>query len=143
MTVTLKLENTQAVAKALAEYGAKAEKAIADAVNGTAIEVASDIKRAIQRGPKTGRVYVRRGIEHQASAGGEAPATDTGTLVSSIVYRKTGPIEAEIESRLPYASYLEFGTQRMAARPSWTPAAEKAKPKFADRVARAIAGLSK
>ncbi|MEQ8448244.1 MAG: hypothetical protein RIB97_01020 [Nitratireductor sp.] len=34
-------------------------------------------------GEKTGRVYRRRGVEHQASAPGQAPASDTGRLVQS------------------------------------------------------------
>ena len=42
----------------------------------------------IQRGRKTGRIYMKgthQNIPHRASAPGEAPATDTGTLVSNIV----------------------------------------------------------
>ena len=39
----------------------------------------------ILTGPRTGRIYRRGGVVHQASAPGEAPASDTGELRQSIV----------------------------------------------------------
>jgi hypothetical protein len=138
MSARLEITGTQDVAEALRKYGKRAEDLISKAVTATALQVDGDIKRSIQRGPKTGRTYNRRGITHRASAGGEAPATDTGSLVSSITFRKVSPLTSEVESRLAYAAYLEFGTQKMAARPAWVPAIEKARPDFARRVADAI-----
>ncbi len=41
-------------------------------------EVREEAISLIQNGEKTGRIYRRRGIEHQASAPGEPPASDTG-----------------------------------------------------------------
>jgi hypothetical protein len=79
----------------------------------------SNVKRQIQRGPKTGRFYRRRNVTHRASAPYEAPATDTGTLVSSIYYTQDGPYAATIGSRLEYAYHLEFGTFKMKPRPTW------------------------
>lgn len=137
-TITLELDGIQDVQRALREYGENAEREIGKAVTATALQVDGDIKRAIQRGAKSGRVYVRRGKTHQASAPGEAPATDTGSLVSRMSFKQVNPLTAEVESRLAYAAYLEFGTQRMAARPAWVPAIEKAQPDFARRVAEAI-----
>jgi hypothetical protein len=64
-------------------------------------------------------------LTHTSSAPGEAPATDTGLLDSSIYFDQKTKLSAEIGSRLPYAYYLEFGTQKIAARPSWVPAVEK------------------
>jgi HK97 gp10 family phage protein len=68
--------------------------------------------------PKTGREYRRRGVTHQASAPGEAPATDTGRLVGAA---RTEYDRANLSGRVifatAYAAALEFGTQRMAARP--------------------------
>ncbi len=137
-TITLELEGVQDVQRALREYGQKAETEIAKAVLATAFQVDGDIKKAIQSGGKSGRVYRRGNRTHQASAPGEPPATDSGTLVSSIAFKQVNPLTAEVESRLDYASYLEFGTQRMGARPAWVPAIEKAQPDFARRVADAI-----
>jgi hypothetical protein len=134
----LEITGTQEVAEALRKYGAKAEAEIAKAVKATALQVDGDIKRAIQRGPKTGRTYNRRGIVHTASAPGQAPATDRGSLVSSIAFKQVSKLTAEVTSRLDYAAYLEFGTQNIKARPAWVPAIEKARPDFARRVSDAI-----
>lgn len=68
--------------------------------------------------PKTGRVYRRRGVSHQASAPGEAPASDTGRLVGS---RRIVFDQANIRARLIFAdkkaAWLEHGTRRMLPRP--------------------------
>jgi len=79
----------------------------------------SNVKKQIQRGPKTGRYYKRGSRTHRASAPYEAPATDTGTLVSSIYYTQEGPYAATIGSRLPSAYHLEHGTRRVKPRPTW------------------------
>lgn len=77
----------------------------------------------ILNSPKTGRVYRRRGVEHQASAPGEPPASDTGRLVGSI---RTSYSESELAGTVTastdYAAHLEYGTQRMEPRPFMRPA---------------------
>lgn len=68
--------------------------------------------------PKSGRIYVRRGVKHQASAPGEAPANDTGRLVNS---RRVELFESQLRARLTfsteYALPLEVGTKNMEPRP--------------------------
>jgi hypothetical protein len=68
--------------------------------------------------PKSGRIYRRRGVDHQASAPGEAPASDTGTLVNA---RRTELHPDDVSGRLIFSSRhalpLEHGTRNMAARP--------------------------
>lgn len=68
--------------------------------------------------PKSGRVYKRRGVEHQASAPGEAPASDTGTLVNA---RQTKFDQQNVSGRLTFTSrhaeMLERGTRKMEPRP--------------------------
>jgi hypothetical protein len=140
--ITMSFENIEAVQEALRQYGERAASEIGRAVQATGLEVRSDIQRRILRGPKTGRVYLRGSVSHRASRAGEAPATDTGTLASSISYRQIDVMTAEVESRLPYATFLEFGTVNMDARPSWTPAVEAASPNLQRRVADALRGLS-
>lgn len=72
---------------------------------------------------KSGRTYRRRGVEHQASAPGEAPASDTGRLVQSgKVELKPDELAAEISWSTAYAQHLEFGSERTAARPFVRPA---------------------
>ncbi len=67
---------------------------------------------------KTGRIYNIRGIEHQASAPGEAPAILSGTLQRSIFYNARGHLQLVYGATAPYAAYLEDGTTIMEARPS-------------------------
>lgn len=68
--------------------------------------------------PKTGRIYKRRGVEHQASAPGEAPASDTGRLVNSrTIDLFPEDLRARLTFRTDYAAALEFGTEKMAPRP--------------------------
>ena len=74
--------------------------------------------RLILDTPKTGRIYTRRGVEHQASAPGEAPASDTGRLVNS---RRIDIFPEDLKARLiystEYAEHLQFGTEKMEPRP--------------------------
>ena len=62
-------------------------KAVEEATKFAVKDVATEAQRMIQQGPKTGiiRVVTKAGKTHQASAPGEAPAWDTGTLANSIV----------------------------------------------------------
>ena len=127
----VKVQNTQAVADALRKYGKDAEREIGRAIDKMGLAVTSDVKRKIQRGPKTGEIYNRRGKQHRASAPGEAPATDTGFLANRSIYTsKINSLTVEIGSRSSYAGYLEFGTMKIAPRPSWQPAIEENRAKF-------------
>jgi hypothetical protein len=128
--IRITVENTDAVQRALKLYGEKAEAELSKAVQATALTINGDIKRAIQGPPKTGRIYSRGEKNHQASAPGEAPATDTGVLVSSIAYKQETPLSAIVYSRLQYAYWLEFGTRNIEPRPSWVPAVETNTPLF-------------
>lgn len=148
MTITIEVEGLAQVQAELRKYGAKAEAAIAKAVTATALEVNTEVKRMIQRGPKTGRVYTRGGgqnlsAEHQASAPGESPATDSGDLVVSVYFEQTQKLTATIGSRLAYAYYLEFGTSRIAPRPAWVPASEKGQKALNKRIEKALREAAK
>ena len=63
---------------------------------------------------KTGRIYNIKGIEHQASAPGEAPALRSGNLFRSIDYEVRGSSEMEFgdksqSDKAPYGLFLEEG----------------------------------
>lgn len=166
--VKIEINGLKEVQDAIRAYQGDISKQLGLIVNAAALEAVSDVKRSIERGPKTGNVYyripgprymtIRKGSEdgppvaffraegkqnlsprHQASAPGQAPATDTGTLVSSIYNEDRGRNAKAIGSRLPYAFYLEFGTFKMDARPSWVPAVERTIPKMLKRIELAIA----
>ena len=89
---------------------------------------------------KTGRLYFRSGLSklsksgksfsggHRASAPGEPPASDTGNLVRRIdVQYDRKALIGYVVSRADYSVFLEYGTQRMAARPFMRPAAANCK----------------
>lgn len=97
--------------------------------------VSEKVKRTLSK-PGTGAVYVRDGKMHRASAPGQPPAKDTGTLQSSIEYKVTKDgetISGLIGSSADYAIYLEFGTSRMAARPFLRPVLENNKEEIVDK----------
>jgi hypothetical protein len=140
--VKVEIKGLKEVNAALQAYGKDLGNSLALIVDATALEAVTDVRKAIQGPPKTGREYAR-GVNndkvHRASAPGEAPATDSGGLVISIYNESRGKYAKAIGSRLDYAYYLEFGTFKMAKRPSWIPAVERAIPKMLKRVEIAIA----
>lgn len=138
--VKIEINGLKEVQDAIRAYQGDISKQLGLIVDAAALEAVTNVRRAIQGPPKTGREYLRgRDKVHRASAPGQAPATDTGTLVSSIYIEDRGPNTKAIGSRLPYAFYLEFGTFKMDARPSWVPAVERTIPKMLKRVELAIA----
>ena len=102
-----------------------AERLIARA----AMMVQGRIVDSIQRDPKTGAVYGN----HQASAPGQPPATDTGQLVRSItmsVEGTEGEVIGVIRASAPYAAMLEFGTSNIEPRPYMQPGLESQRRKI-------------
>lgn len=103
-------------------YGAEIEARIrAGANRGVVTWIGIVEQRAvdlINNPPKSGRIYKRRGVAHQASAPGEAPASDQGTLVNA---RRIDLIPERLAARLTFTSahapHLQFGTRKMAPRP--------------------------
>lgn len=105
----------------------KAVASIANRIRTTAIDL-------IHKGPKTGIMYG----DHQASAPGEAPATDTGDLARSVKIRRDSDGKTwYVVAGAAYASYLEFGTELMEPRPFMTPAFVEALPNLKDEIWKA------
>ena len=153
-TVTVQANNLERIAKRL-------PAALTEIVKETLNEVESDIAVAMGE-PKSGREYRRGERWHQASAPGEAPAVDMGALAASIQQRldDRGDAGAKglVYTNMEYAPYLEYGTGStgsawplperpadvdyttsvvgMAPRPYMTPAAERARPGFEDKLRR-------
>lgn len=113
----------------------KLPQSITDAVAAQIIKGATQIQGAavesIQRGAKTGTVYEKgKGISHQASAPGEAPASDTGNLARRIEIKLSrDKLRAEIGVHnllfTPYARALELGSKFIKKRPYMAPAYNK------------------
>ncbi len=136
----MKIEGTADLNRAMQKLSADAERHVSDAVNATGVELRGDIVKRYQRSAATGRVYQKSNPKrtHQASAPGEAPATDTGRLASSVVFSRAGRLAAEVETEVAYGAMLEFGTQNIAMRPAWRPAVEAMQPKFQKRLEAAL-----
>ena len=108
------------MASKLPRVGAALDKSMDALVLKTAHRIRNKAIELILRGSKSGRTYGR----HQASAPGEAPASETGRLVQSIqVKHRPGSMKATVSAGTGYARKLEFGTSIMAPRPFMRPAA--------------------
>jgi len=88
-------------------------------VQKTALDVQAEVVTSMQ-GARSGRRYG----DHRASAPGEKPARDMGTLVGSV------GVQSKFNHAIVYASaahapHLEYGTRNMAPRPFLRPAARK------------------
>ena len=148
----VRIEGSRELQRAFARMGDDVRQAAGVAVKETAQELEGAVKLKIQQGTKTGRVYdtlfftaangkvIPYGSRprHKASAPGEAPASDTGTLIGSIYHEREGDLTYAVGTRLGYAEYLEYGTSRMAARPFFRPAVEQIKPVYLGRLERII-----
>lgn len=128
---------------ALRKMGDNVDKMLDQEVMKAAIDTANIARKSIQQGPKTGITYQKYNPRrtHQASAAGEAPATDTGALVSSITQEKIGEAEAIVGSRIIYSKWLEFGTRTMPdERPFLRPALAKAQKNWEKRMLDRLGG---
>lgn len=138
--VTITLSGGKELQAALKAMQGQISVEVGRAVVGSALELQGDIKKRIQRGPASGRVYKKSNPTrtHQASSPGEAPASDSGRLANSIFFDTQGSLTAVVGSRLVYALWLEFGTTNMAARPYFRPAVEQMRAKFQSRLEAAV-----
>ena len=128
--------------KALRRKGDKVDDLLDQEVFKTAVDTANISRKSIQRGIKAGITYEKYNPRrsHRASAPGQAPATDTGRLVSSISQERTGHAEAEVGSTVEYSKFLEFGTRDMDERPWLRPAVKKAGKNFEERMFDKLGG---
>lgn len=102
----------------LQKLPAETQKGVKTALISSALLVETSAKKAISQGKKSGKIYKRRGVTHQASAPDEAPATDRGRLVSSISHQELADgLEVAVGTNLKYGRFLEFGTSNIAPRP--------------------------
>lgn len=65
------------------------------------------------------------GKNHVPSKPGDPPNADTHFLDRSVHVERTGPLTAQSIADAPYAARLEFGDDKVAARPFMRPAAKK------------------
>lgn len=146
-----------------AAIGAQMAREIDEVCGATANDIQARAVLAIQNPPKTGRIYelgetqvsfktakgqavaftARKGQAsklHQASAPGEAPATDTGMLANSAYTKKMGESDYETGFTAEYAAHLEFGAPnaKIAPRPYLRPAVEAVRQAFVAAIKRIV-----
>ncbi len=106
--------------------------------------VAEEARRLIMRTRKSGRLYVRRGVKHRASAAGQAPASDTGRLVGSIKTKyQPRELAGTVTASAKYAPFLEYGTRKMQPRPFMRPALANKSKQVTAVIQREIAKVLK
>lgn len=95
---------------------------------------------SILSGAKTGEIYTKRGVRHQASAPGEPPASDVGVLANSINVLPPDFVNLTVvvNASAKYAAALEYGTQHIEPRPFMRPALMKHLPTVEPLVAREV-----
>lgn len=124
----------------LAQVRAAAMRGVVRGTEGVVEEATS----LIMDGQKTGRVYRRGGVTHQASAPGEAPASDSGRLVQS---GRTEYDRKELSGTAnwstAYAAALEFGSENIEPRPYARPALANRKDEIEADIASEIKAVLK
>lgn len=107
--------------------------------------VASEAVSRVKSPPKTGRIYEKYTPRrtHQASAPGEAPASDLGFLAANIQPQPTKAtpkgVFKKVNSGAIYSAALEFGTPAIEPRPFMRPALAEKKPEYEAAIRREIA----
>ena len=114
---------------------------IQDGLLASAAMVQSVAVKSIQRGSKSGKVYTRGNISHQASAPGEAPATDAGGLIRGFQIEDAF-INQNVVFVLNNSDHAEPLELRMS-RPFLFPALESSRVKIMKELAEQIKGVLK
>jgi HK97 gp10 family phage protein len=141
MTVNFKITGLDKLAARLITTRTSIAEGLGRAAIRGGFKVQGEAVMLVQRGPKTGEVYKRRTVKHQASAPGEAPASDTGNLASNIVVdfiREGNAALVVVKSRAPYSIPLEFGTKNIEPRPFMRPAYRKHKNDIIKDIAKEV-----
>ena len=128
---TIKITGLEPTLKNLKLLQNGLDKELTNVLRGGGQLIRGEAIRSIQSGPKSGRTYEKYNPRrtHKASAPGQAPASDTGNLVSQIMSVADGK-NTLVESRAEYSKFLEFGTSKMLPRPFLFPASEKSTKKI-------------
>lgn len=143
MKLKFGLAGVEKLLRASAELERRVGRGVDQAVAVAAARIHGNYRKKLQRGSRSGRIYKRRGISHQASAPGEPPKTDTGGLAASAaVVHEPGSRHAEVIVSAPQAAALEFGSPRsnLAPRPALGPAVLEESKGFPGLIAAKVKG---
>ena len=129
MQINIKVKNLKKAMAQLQNLSKDIEPDFQEVVKGGAQVIRGEAIKSIQTGAKSGIVYEKYNPRrtHRASAPGQAPASDTGNLVSKIMVQQKDKNHVEVQSNADYSAFLEYGTSKMEPRPFMLPAFEKSK----------------
>ena len=129
MDIKFKVSNLKKVLSQMDKLEKDMEIPFQEIVKGGGQLIRGEAVKSIQQGSKSGIVYEKYNPRrsHRASAPGEAPASDTGNLVSKIIVKQKTKDITNVESNANYSAFLEYGTSKMQPRPFMLPAFEKSK----------------
>lgn len=129
-------------------------------VQKSAAELEGEIKQKILNSSPRGKLYRRGSKFHRASAPGQPPASDTGSLLNSIRASKIELLKARVSVGVKYGEPLDKGAvainnrnsptkivgplrnRTIAPRPFFAVTAQKFKEKFKQNIKDAIAANS-
>ena len=139
MQISIKVSGLEKALEVLRKAETELQEPIKDTLRGVAQLIRGEAIKSIQSGSKTGRTYKRYNPTrtHRASAPGEAPASDTGNLVSNIMVQEKGD-SIEVQSNAEYSKFLEYGTSKMEARPFLFPAYEMSREKIVQAIFKKV-----
>ena len=139
MQISIKVSGLEKALEVLRKAETELQEPIKDTLKGGAQLIRGEAIKSIQSGSKTGRTYKRYNPTrtHKASAPGEAPASDTGNLVSNIMVQEKGD-SIEVQSNAEYSKFLEYGTSKMEARPFLFPAYEMSREKIVQSIFKKV-----
>ncbi len=142
--LTLEVVGEERVRKALGKKADAALLAAEPVIRRGALRIANRIVRTLQGGSRSGIVYSVRGGEHQASAAGEPPKSQSGFLAGHVkaeaVRLSGGVLTSRVVISASYADDLEKGTVFMGPRPFVEPSFRLEIPAIDDDMRRAIRG---
>lgn len=103
------------------------EKELGKLLAQASFETHGEAVRNISSGGRSGKVYKRGSVSHQASAAGEFPKTDTGELVRNITIERQSNLSYTVGSRqgAPHGYYLEMKSPLKGGRKWLQPSFDK------------------
>lgn len=125
VSMSLTIDTTQ-LKRLRSAHKQKADQAL----RAVAEEGVTMVKLSMTNSPPGSTQYRRGSKIHTASAPGNPPRVDIGTLRASIKWQREGNMRYIVSDGVIYGVYLEFGTETMAARPFMQPMIDELKKKI-------------